>query len=468
MTPEQAALAVQLGVDNASPNVGDTVTFTLTVTNSGPDEADGLVILNALPTGLTVTGSTAGQGTFSAQTGLWSVGTLADGQTSTLTFTATVGTATPLTDSASVHAVDEYDPDTSDASASTLITPQIADLALTAAADSAEPNVGDEVTLTVTVNDEGPDAATDVSINAALPAGLTFVSAEPSVGTYDSLSGVWSVGTVGTSSPEVLQIVATVDSPVAATFSTSIAHSDQADTIPANEEASVTETPQESNLEMLTSVDNTRPNVGDDVTFTITLSNSGPDDATGVQLSIPLPSGLTFVSSDPDAGTYDSTTGIWTVGAVSAGTPIELQIVALVSGDGANTVTATLTHSDQYNPATNGVLSGATVTPQQSDLALSSTVSDATPTMGEQETLTFTLSDGGPDAATGVEVSVSLPTGMTYVSSDPSVGTYDATTGIWTVGDVDTDVAGDADARGGGLRRRRRDDHGLDRPFRPV
>ena len=56
---------------------------------------------------------------------------------------------------------------------------------------------------------------------------------------------------------------------------------------------------------------------GDTITFTVTLTNNGPDDATGVTLVDPLPTGLTFVSATPP-GTYNSLTGLWTVGTVAA------------------------------------------------------------------------------------------------------------------------------------------------------
>ena len=63
-------------------------------------------------------------------------------------------------------------------------------------------------------------------------------------------------------------------------------------------------------------VSNPTPNVGDTITFTVTLSNTGPNTATNVQVTDVLPAGLTFVSATASQGTYDSATGVWTVGTV--------------------------------------------------------------------------------------------------------------------------------------------------------
>ena len=57
------------------------------------------------------------------------------------------------------------------------------------------------------------------------------------------------------------------------------------------------------------SVSDATPNVGDTVTFTVTLSNQGPNTATGVIVQDLLPAGLTFVSATASQGTYNGTTG---------------------------------------------------------------------------------------------------------------------------------------------------------------
>jgi uncharacterized repeat protein (TIGR01451 family) len=65
-----------------------------------------------------------------------------------------------------------------------------ADVAVLVWVDNPSPNVGDTVTFTVTVVNGGPNSATSVSVRDSLPPGLQFVTATPSLGIYDSSSGV--------------------------------------------------------------------------------------------------------------------------------------------------------------------------------------------------------------------------------------------------------------------------------------
>ena len=51
--------------------------FTLTVTNNGPAAATGVQVTDLLPSGYTFVSSTPGQGTYTAGTGVWAVGSLA-------------------------------------------------------------------------------------------------------------------------------------------------------------------------------------------------------------------------------------------------------------------------------------------------------------------------------------------------------------------------------------------------------
>src|SRR5262249_20874773 len=294
VNPQQADLAVGKTVSNPKPNVGDTITFTVTLTDNGPSNATNVRVTDLLPAGLTLVSASPSQGTYTAATGLWIVGSLAKGAQATLTLTATVVSPFTQTNTARISAADQFDSDAGNTPASPAETPQQADLALTKFVSDATPNVGDTVTFTITLSDRGPDPATNVRVSDLLPAGLTFVSATPSQGTYNSTTGVWTVGTVGTTSSRTLQLGARVLSPSARTNKATVTHSDQFDPVAANNSASATETPQQADLALAKQVSNPTPNVGDTITFTVTLSNAGPDTATGVAVGDLLPAGLTF------------------------------------------------------------------------------------------------------------------------------------------------------------------------------
>ena len=79
--------------------------------------------------------------------------------------------------------------------------------------------------------------------------------------------------------------------------------------------AEVTISPQSIDLSLTKTADIEIPNPGDEVTFTVAVTNSGQDPATGVEVTDKLPDALTFVRSNP-SGAYNPVTGVWTIGQV--------------------------------------------------------------------------------------------------------------------------------------------------------
>jgi uncharacterized repeat protein (TIGR01451 family) len=435
-TPQQADLAIAKTVSNTTPNVGDVITYTVTLTNNGPDAATGVTVSEPLPAGLSFVSASPGLGSYNSATGMWTVGTVAGGATVVLTLNARVVSPAAQTDTATVSHSDQFDQNPGNNTASVTETPQQADLAVAKAVSDPTPNVGDVITFTITVSNSGPDAATGVQVSDVLPAGLQFVSATPSQGAYNGATGVWAVGTVAAGIPQTLAIRARVVSPAAQTNSATVSHSDQFDQNPGNNTGSATETPQQADLALAKAVDNATPNVGDTVTFTVTLTNNGPDAATDVTVTDLLPTGLVLVTATPSQGTYNDISGVWTVGTVTTTTPQTLTLTARVASPDAATNTATITHADQFDQNPGNNTGSATTTPQQADLALAKVVSNATPHVGDTITFDVTLTNNGPDPATGVTVTDPLPAGLTFVAAVPSQGTYDSTTGVWTVGGV--------------------------------
>jgi uncharacterized repeat protein (TIGR01451 family) len=435
---QQADLALTKSVSNPTPNVGGTITFTVALSNQGPDQATGVIVQETLPAGVTFVSATPSQGSYSSGTGVWTVGAVANGASATLQLQATVISPNPQTNRASISHSDPFDPDSGNNTAAATITPQQADLLITKSVSNPTPNVGDTITYTVTLSNSGPATATNVTVQDTLPAAVSLVSASPSQGSYVSNTGVWSVGTVLIGPSPTLTITAHVNQASPGPNTASISHSDQFDPNTANNSAATSTNPQAADLALAKRVNIPTPNVGDTVTFTVTLSNSGPSNATNVTMQDLLPAGLTFVSASPSQGNYNSGSGVWTLGTVANGASATLQLLASVASPNPATNTASISHSDQFDPNTGNNTATATVTPQAANLQVTKS---ATPRMGANVRFIIALNNLGPSAATNVTVQDVLPAGLTLVAATPTQGSYVSNTGVWSVGTVTTSIA---------------------------
>ena len=90
--------------------------------------------------------------------------------------------------------------------------------------------------------------------------------------------------------------------------------------------------PPVGDLSLAQTVSDAYPRVGDQITYTVTVQNAGPD-ASDVVVRDLLPSGVSFVSSSAGGG-YDAGTGLWSVGSLGAGGSATLTIAATVLAGG--------------------------------------------------------------------------------------------------------------------------------------
>jgi uncharacterized repeat protein (TIGR01451 family) len=357
----------------ATVNPGATVTYTIVVSNAGPDAATGAIVTDTVPASLSSVTWTCGSPTNGATCGAASgsgnsisttanlpasssvtylvSGTLSSTATGTLSNTATVLTpasgVTDTTDPSRTGAGNNSATDTTTINA-------VSNLSVTKTVNNATPNVGNTVSYTITVTNNGSANATNVRLTDVVPSGLTYVSSTPSgTTTYNSATGLWTIGSLANAASATLIINATVNTGTGnntITNTTSGLTADQFDPVSSNNVGSVSLRVTSSDLSLTKSVNNATPSFGQSVIFTITLSNSGPDGATGVAVKDLLPAGLGFSSYTATVGSYANATGIWTVGSLAGGSSATLQITATVNAYGSITNTAQVSTADQSDP----------------------------------------------------------------------------------------------------------------------
>jgi len=181
------------------------------------------------------------------------------------------------------------------------------------------------------------------------------------------------------------------------------------------------------------------PVIGGNVTFTVTVTNNGPSDATGVVVNEALPAGANYVSDD-GGGAYDSTSGQWTVGALANGASATLNVTATVLL--SDPQCAVGQRADSTPLDTNSANDSATVcalAPHSADLKLGMVASGATVLVGNPLTYTITATNQGSDPAYSINVTDAFPAFplLRPTSFVASQGVYDEVTGLWNFASLD-------------------------------
>ena len=232
----------------ASITAGTNITYTLTVSNAGPANAESVTLTDVVPAGTAFVSLVQNTGpAFTCDTSVvCNIAALASGATATFTLVvSTSPSATlPVTNTASIATM-STDPDSSNDSSSviTTLTPPSTDLGVTKSAGAGPFVTGGAAQFTITVSNLSSMAATGATVTDTLPAGMTLVSATPSQGSCSGTTTVTcTLGTIAAAGSAT--IVLNVTLPSAAGPLTNMATVSMAtiDTNPANnsDSASIT------------------------------------------------------------------------------------------------------------------------------------------------------------------------------------------------------------------------------------
>lgn len=300
-----ADLMVAKSTTATTLNPGDTITYALVVTNNGSSDAVAAQLFDPTPAGLSVVSVDA-----PCAAGFpCALGTLAPGDIIPINVTLQVNN--PYGGSGSVFnevSVNSITPDAvPDNNSDDVTTP----VGIAAGADvslikSGPPSaaVGSTVTFLLSATNNGPYDAQNVVITDPIPAGLSFNGGTPACVQVGS-SVECSLGTLGVGELSVAMV--TFDIP--AVYSgpdpipnTAAVTSTTPDPVASNN-ASATDVPLTGDSVNL-SINKVGPDTadaGDTLSYMFSIVNAGPGDATGVVLSDPTPTGLTYNDGASDA-----------------------------------------------------------------------------------------------------------------------------------------------------------------------
>lgn len=363
--PAAADLVLALSTDDPTGAEGAPLVLTVAVANLGPQTASGVEIGAALPAGLLYQGDAPSQGSYAAGSGLWSLGTLAAGESASLLLSATPapGSAGTLVEMQALRQASlPNDPVAANDSSLVSIAVGGTDLALDLALDVASADPGDPVQARLVLRNLGPRAATGIAVQDSLPDGLAFVSADPEAGSYDAETGRWLPGALAAGDSLTLTLETLLGSGwggESLLVQARIAAVDQLDPTPVDDAATASLRVSAADLALALSVDEIDLEVGGTCTAQLTLGNAGPNAAEGATVLIVVPDGLAVIGHSAGQGAFSAATGVWSLGALAeanaAALTLELEVQPAGAGQTLTLAAQAGAHTEDSEPANNAV-----------------------------------------------------------------------------------------------------------------
>ena len=429
-----ADIDVEKDADASSVSAGEQIGFTVTISNDGEGDATGLNFTDALPSGagidwsiesqsggFSITGSAPNQSLVFAPT------TLAAGASAWVHIVSdTTGDSCGVYDNTASVTTGNDGQDSDSASTEVLC----ADIDVEKDADAATVNAGDQIGFTVTISNDGEGNATGLAFTDALPAG-------PGISwTIESSDAGWSI--TGAAPNQSLVYAPTTLAAGASTTVHVVSDTTAASCGVYDNTASVTTGNDGSDSDSATTevlcgqinvekvADDATVNAGEQIGFTVTLTNSGDGLITGLAFtdSLPAGAGISWSIESSDAGwsitgTAPNQSLVYAPTTLAAGVSTSVHIVsdttAASCGVYDNTASVT-TGNDGSDEATD------TTEVLCAEIAIEKEADADEVVAGEQIGFVITITNNGEGDALGTEVLDVLPGDLDWTIEGPANG----------------------------------------------
>ncbi|OTY29659.1 MULTISPECIES: DUF7507 domain-containing protein [Bacillus cereus group] len=444
-------------VDKNFATTGDTLSYTISLSNPGNVASQNVLFTDILPEGTSFISGTLIKDSSTQQIGnpanSITVGDINPGETVNILFqvlVTTIPSINPISNSSSVqfqHIVDPSQPATSQTTSSNTVTTTInsAILTTTKSVDKSVISVGDTLTYTTNITNTGNTKATNMIFTGAIPASTSFV---PNSFTINGAALPGANPALGVSLPDI-----NPSETVIITFQVNVLSVPPSNSIMGNDTILysytvdpngtpvttstttniVTNPVLDAMITMVKSVDQTLVTLGDTITYTTILMNSGNTNATNITFTDLIPSGTTFIT---DSVTIDGIRQIGltpnigiTIGTIAPNSSISIsfQVTATfapVQNPIANSATASYTFiADPNAPIVSRNVTSNTVftTINTATILSSKQVDKSFSRIGDTLTYTVTLTNNGNSSAQNVIFTDTVPSGTTFIANTFSI-----------------------------------------------
>ncbi|MFP4393954.1 MAG: hypothetical protein ACLFTI_01710 [Anaerolineales bacterium] len=290
------------------------------------------------------------------------------------------------------------------------------------------------LTYTIVVTNYGPDALAAV-VRDTLPVSATFLSA--SAGCGDPVGGVvtCTLGAMEVDAQKTLTVAVMAPAEVMTLTNHVEVIAEGADPWQRNNIAEL-DTPLAPKADLRVTALDAPATVAlyAPLTYTIEISNAGPSAAMNVRLTDTLPANVKFSAVTPAECSYDEGEDLVTCdwGELAPGAGMSVTVVSTATRSGAAENTVIVAAAEHDHVAGNNTRSVSTEVAPAVDLRVTLSDDPDPVTAGERLTYTLIVANAGPDAATGVALTATLPTDVVYDSTETIQGTFSASPGVIT------------------------------------